>query len=233
MGKNTQLSLLGLVFVLSGAVGYLIEGALWGDGSNPIIDEVQEVVPIEVLPSSVPVVEVTSSPVKVNGKYAFAVTASAESGDVDMKYVLYSDQECTKEVDSNYDGRFEGIQATESQTYFLKVKNIKTEDWSEVLSIAGFIAPQEYKISNPMTLDEIQAIINDYSSASSADIKNKIAKEYKIECRGLAGEDRGASTLSELSNNLVMGVWASAQVMDIDHDSAGRINNVVITVTYP
>lgn len=144
MGKNIQMFLLGLVFVISGATGYFIEGALFGDEDKQVV-EIQEEVQPEVVLSPVPVIEVTEVPKKVKGNYSFAVTASTESGDTELKYALYRDVECTQEVASNYDGRFADIQGVESQTYYLKVWNIQKGIWSDVVPVTGFVAPQELR----------------------------------------------------------------------------------------
>lgn len=231
MGKNTQMFLLGLLFVISGAAGYFIEGALLGDENNNQVEEVQEIIQPEVGLSPVPVVEVVEAPKKVNGNYAFTAIASTESGDIELKYVLYRDLECTEEVAGNYDGKFIDVPAVESQTYYLKVWNIRKNIWSDAVTVTGFAVPQEYKLPNPMTKAEVEAIIKDYSSASKDDINNRIAK-VKIECQGLSSEDRGVSTISEVSNNLEMGIWSSAEVISIGHDGAGRLNKLVIKVTY-
>lgn len=230
MGKNTQIFLLGLVFVISGAAGYLIEDAFGGDVNKPI-EEVQETVQPEVVLSPIPVVEVTEVTKMASGKYEFAATASTESGDTELKYVLYGDAECTKEVIGNYDGKFIDIPAIESQTYYLKVWNIRTNIWSEVVPVSGFIVQQEYKITK-LTQAEVEAIIKDYSAASKDDINNRIAKGIKIECQGLAAEDRGVSTIGEVSSNLNLGIWSSVDVLSIGHDGVGRLNRLLIKVTY-
>ena len=124
MRKNTQIFLLGLVFVISGAAGYLIEGALLSD-VNKQEEEVQEVVQPEVVLSPVPVVDVSEVTKISSGKYEFTASALTESGDTELKYVLYADTECTKEIAGNYDGKFIDIPAVESQTYYLKVWNIR------------------------------------------------------------------------------------------------------------
>lgn len=230
MGKNTQIFLLGLVFVISGAAGYLIEDVFGGDVNKPI-EEVQETVQPEVVLSPIPVVEVTEVTKMASGKYEFAATASTESGDTELKYVLYGDAECTKEVIGNYDGKFIDIPAIESQTYYLKVWNIRANVWSESVPVTGFVAQQEYKITK-LTKAEIEAIIKDYSAASKDDINNRISKNVKIECRGLNAEDRGVSTIGEISSNLNVRIWSSAEVVDVDYDGAGRLNKLVINVTY-
>ena len=70
MRKNTQIFLLGLVFVISGAAGYLIEGALLSD-VNKQEEEAQEVVQPEVVLSPVPVVDVSEVTKISSGKYYF------------------------------------------------------------------------------------------------------------------------------------------------------------------
>ena len=82
------------------------------------------------------------------------------------------------------------------------------------------------------TKAEIEAIIKDYSAASKDDINNRISKNVKIECRGLNAEDRGVSTIGEISSNLNVRIWSSAEVVDVDYDGAGRLNKLVINVTY-
>lgn len=231
MGKNTQIFLLGLVFVISGAAGYLIEDAFWGD-VNKQIEEVQETVQPEVVLSPVPVVEVTEVTKMASGKYEFTATASTESGDTELKYVLYGDAECTKEIIGNYDGKFIDVPAVESQTYYLKVWNIRADIWSELISVTGFVAPQEFKIAKPLTKADIQTIINDYYSASKEDINVKISSKCAIVPQGMRDDDIGVSTLGDVSAKLTNGVWSSVNVVDIDHDSAGRVSRVVINVTY-
>lgn len=230
MRKNTQIFLLGLVFVISGAAGYLIEGALLSD-VNKQEEEVQEVVQPEVVLSPVPVVYVSEVTKISSGKYEFTASALTESGDTELKYVLYADTECTKEIAGNYDGKFTDIPAVESQTYYLKVWNIRANIWSEVVPVAGFIVQQEYKITK-LTQAEVEAIIKDYSAASKDDINNRIAKGIKIECQGLAAEDRGVSTIGEVSSNLNLGIWSSVDVLSIGHDGVGRLNRLLIKVTY-
>lgn len=231
MGKNTQIFLLGLVFVISGAAGYFIEGALFGDEDKQVV-EIQEEVQPEVVLSPVPVIEVTEVPKKVKGNYSFVVTASTESGDTELKYALYRDVECTQEVASNYDGRFADIQGVESQIYYLKVWNIQKGIWSDVVPVTGFVAPQEFKIAKPLTKADIQTIINDYYSASKEDINVKISSKCAIVPQGMRNDDIGVSTLGDVSAKLTHGVWSSVNVVDIDHDSAGRVSRVVINVTY-
>lgn len=231
MGKNTQIFLLGLVFVISGAAGYLIEDAFWGD-VNKQIEEVQETVQPEVVLSPVPVVEVTEVTKMASGKYEFTATASTESGDTELKYVLYGDAECTKEIIGNYDGKFIDVPAVESQTYYLKVWNIRADIWSELISVTGFVAPQEFKIAKPLTKADIQTIINDYYSASKEDINVKISSKCAIVPQGMRDDDIGVSTLGDVSAKLTNEVWSSVNVVDIDHDSAGRVSRVVINVTY-
>ena len=233
MGKNTQIFLLGLVFVISGAAGYLIEDAFGGDVNKPI-EEVQETVQPEVVLSPIPVVEVTEVTKMASGKYEFAATASTESGDTELKYVLYGDAECTKEVIGNYDGKFIDIPAIESQTYYLKVWNIREDVWSEPISVTGFVVPQVYRIPNPLTKDQVQTIINNYSSASKDDVNNKIVPSCPIILQnGLRDGERALSHISEIDMKLKNDLWESVEVVDIDHDGVGKVNKIVINVTYP
>lgn len=233
MGKNTQIFLLGLVFVISGAAGYLIEDAFWGD-VNKQIEEVQETVQPEVVLSPVPVVEVTEVTKMASGKYEFTATASTESGDTELKYVLYGDAECTKEIIGNYDGKFIDVPAVESQTYYLKVWNIRADIWSELISVTGFAVPQVYRIPNPLTRDQVQTIINNYSSASKADINNKIVPSCPIILQnGLRAGERALSHISEIDMKLKHNLWKSVEVVHIDYDGVGKVNKIVINVTYP
>ena len=138
MNKGLQIVLLGLLFLVSGAVGYILEDILLGkeDTSEVVVEQpVAEPEVQEPAVSTIPVIPadgIKGPERNAAGNFELSVLASVESAH-QLKYFLYKDEACTQEAASNLSGAFADIPAVASKTYYVRVQNLATGDVSEVL----------------------------------------------------------------------------------------------------
>jgi hypothetical protein len=244
MNKGLQAFSLIALFAVSGFIGYIAEGILiekqlpFGIAKPaPVVEPVVEPIPEPVVE---PVVTLSTIPTFVEGggsapkrdsagKYNFAVQAVVESGDA-LKYILYKDEACTEEVASSDDGNFKNIPSIANATYFLRVQNTATGEYSEIAEVKGFVWVKMYtKVSK----SELEGLINsgDFGRCPS-DYKERILRTIKIEVRGMNPNERGVSSLADMFSKISMGTWASVNVVETAYDAQGRLSKLVVSVNY-
>ena len=234
MNKNIQTVLLGVVFVISGAAGYFIGETVLGDGKEvqkqpePVVEQVAE----PVVVSTVPVIMEVSSPVRgTDGKYSFNAVASVESGDV-LFFSLYADEACaTEPVANDLEGNFSGLAPVPSQTYYLRVQNYKTKEYSEVMPVKGFVQPVSYEKVTKAELENLFNVAKNFDAAPK-NFGHRISKSLAITVNGANDGERGVSTIADICTKTQNGIWSSATVENLGSDGQGRLNKLVIRVNY-
>ena len=228
MGKGVRTALLCLVFVVFAAGGYVLGGLFTEE--KPV-----EVVVTAPVLSPVPVVSdggITVPKRASDGTFAFTAQATVESGD-QLMYVLWADETCTQEVQKNLDGNFTKVPASPSETYWLRVQNLATDDCSAVISVQGFAKPQ-LQMYQKITKEELNNIINVSKSYSAAPkgFSHRIAKSLAIVVNGANPGDENMPDVNSICTQVKLGFWTSVTIDDIDYDSQNRMNRLVITVNY-
>lgn len=236
MKKGLQIFLLGLIFLLSGVAGYLLEDILINETSREQMGDADAAAVHSnqvAAVSNVPVIDATGIIVPKrdeSGKYSFAVKASVESGH-QLKYVLYSDSDCAVEVASNLHGTFQSVPASSAKIYYLRVQNVATGDFSEIYPVNGF---EELKIYNKITKDELEKIFNvdkDWTSAPK-DYSLRIAKPLTIKAVGVREGEREVAKPEDICLKVFNGIWNSVIVEKMDFDSQNRLKMIEIKVNY-
>lgn len=233
MNKNIQTVLLGVVFVISGAAGYFIGETVLGDGKEvqkqpePVVEQVAE----PVVVSTVPVIMEVSSPVRgTDGKYSFNAVASVESGDV-ILYSLYADESCLTSVADELKGQFTGLVPVPSQTYYLRIQNLTTKEYSEVMPVKGFVQPVSYEKVTKAELENLFNVAKNFDAAPK-NFGHRISKSLAITVNGANDDDRGVSTIADICLKTQNTLWASVTVENLGYDGQGRLNKLVIRVNY-
>lgn len=233
MGKGLQIVLLAVLFAGCAAGGWFLQGAVMGDGDvqeEPEVKTVIEVKPTVPEADCIPVIsEVTAPKREADGRFSFSVTSSVASGD-DLLYVLYGDKDCTVEVAKELQGNFNGIAPTASQTYWLKVQNMASGDWSTVTEVKGFVQLVMYE---KITAAELEQICNsgDYGTASP-NFSKRISSKFSIISRGMKPEENPVSTVGDICSKVAMGIWRSVSVENITYDSQNRMKELTLRVNY-
>lgn len=234
MNKGLQIVLLGVLFLVSGAVGYILEDVLIenkGAAETAVQETVAEPVAPQDTVSTVPVImqDGISAPKRAeSGKYGFSVQASVESAH-QLKYLLYSDEACTQEVASNLSGVFADIPAAASRTYYVRVQNVATGDLSEVVPVEGFVQLVMYQ---KITKAELEKLINedrDWGAAPKG-FNDRIATPISITVSGLKPDERGVTTVPDICLKTSNNWWSSVVVENIGYDGQGRMNKLAIKV---
>ena len=236
MNKGLHIVLLGLLFLVSGAVGYIIEDLLL-EKKNTVDTAVQEIVAdpvaLQDTVSTVPVIvqDGIAAPKRAeSGKYGFSVQASVESAHK-LKYFLYSDEACTQEVASNLSGAFADIPAAASRTYYVRVQNVATGDLSEVIPVEGFVQLVMYQKITKAELEKLINVDKDWGAAPKG-FSARIATPLSLHVSGLKQGERGVAKVDDICLKVYNEVWSSVVVENIGYDSQGRMNKLAIKVNY-
>ena len=236
--KNNQIIMLVLVFVVSGVCGWFLESAILGDHSET--QDAEIVAPVEgepvVIKSTVPVIDVeTTLPVGTNGKYDLTVSASVESGDP-LTYALYLDELCQeKEVMRDADGKFKDIPGISSQTYYLRVQNTNTSEFSDIVPVKGFVQVNRYE---KITEAELEELFNRYKSWSNAPAamtskmqKSALKNLQVVVVNDDPNEEYTPKSLREICQNVSAGIWKKVDVVgEPSYDDQGRLRKLKIEV---
>lgn len=235
MNKSSQIFLLIVVFAACVAGGYFIGEAVLDD--SPSKDRERDVETQRPVLSSIPEI-LDISPVSGKGeKYSFSVVADVESEDP-MIYSLFSDEDCLKKVVENYDGEFKDVPGTASQTYYLQVKNLKTDEVSATERVEGFAKSVPKKVKK-ITLSELEHIINtkhDWSAAPDDYYKaQRLATNYKLNISGIIpGQDeRGVASFGDVCSKISGGVWDHVRLSNPRYNERDQLISVDIHVSYP
>lgn len=232
MNKSSQIFLLIVVFAACVAGGYFIGEAVLDD--SPSKDRERDVETQRPVVSSIPKI-LDTSPVSGKGeKYSFSVYAYVDSEDP-MIYSLFSDEDCLKKVVENYDGEFKDVPGTASQTYYLQVKNLKTDEVSETFPVNGFAKsiPKVKKI----TVTELDNIINTQKNWNAApdDYKSRLAAGFKPKILGTdpAREARQAMSLGDVCMKIANEDWSYVRISNPRYNGQDQLTSVDIYVNYP
>ncbi|MBE6234317.1 MAG: hypothetical protein E7118_07585 [Bacteroidales bacterium] len=233
MNKSIQTVLLGVVFAVCGAAGYFIGESVFSDtvaSGKADVNNDSAVVETPVV-STVPSVLEVSDPVKgADGKYSFTAAASVESEDV-LLFCLYSDEACSESVANELEGVFSGISPVPSQTYYLRVQNYKTKEYSETVPVKGFAQPVMYEKITKAELENLFNVAKNYDAAPK-NFGHRISKSLVITVNGAKDGERGVSTPADICTKTQNGIWSSATVENLGYDGQGRLNKLVIRVNY-
>ena len=242
MGKGLQIILLALVFGTCGVGGWFLEELVLEGSSaqeavvaeeitEPEPEPYTEPEPVAPTVSAVPLISKVSVPQRnaETGKYSFSVEASVESGDR-LVYALYSDEACTKEVASAYDGRFSNIPSTSSAVYYLQVRNDRTADMADVVSVNGFVKVATYV---KITKEELAEYLTANAPGYSKDMEHRTAKNLKIICKGITEGESLPQNIYGVQEKLILEMWKPVEIESISHDEQGKMSKVELIVTYP
>ena len=237
MNKGLQVFLLILLFAVSGFIGYVVEGIVieptaQHNTPQPVVDTIVVPEP-EIVLSTIPVISengITAAKRNEVGKYSFSVEATVESGDV-LKYVLYRDETCLEEVVCGTDsGLFENVPGVANATYYLRVQNTATGEYSDVFSIKGFV---QIKMYAKIQKAELERLINSGNfEACPRDYKERRTKNMTIVTKGIKPDEREVSSLADIFSKISMGQWASVTVDNIVYDDQGRMSKLFVSVNY-
>ena len=236
MNKGLQIVLLGLLFLVSGAVGYILEDILLGKKEASVVVVEQPVAEQEVQEKAVSTIPVIPSdgikgPERnAAGNFNLSVLASVESAH-QLKYFLYKDEACTQEAASNMSGVFADIPAVASKSYYVRVQNLTTGDVSEVLPVAGFVELFKYKQITKAELEKLFNVDQDWGAASD-DFRVRIAPSRSIEVNGLKEGERGVAKCDDICMKIYNGIWANVIVEKVYYDGQNRMNKLIIKVIY-
>jgi hypothetical protein len=236
MNKGLQIFLLGLVFLTNVAIGFGVGKIMsFTEDVIPVEEYVEEAEPVvpEIILSTVPVIlsdAVTAPARDAKGNFSFSAKAEVESGH-QLKYVLYKDDECIELFSENLSGAFVDVLPVSSNTYYLRVQNIITGDWSEVLPIAGFVPLQMFTKITKAELENLINIQQDYTMAPK-DFKHRIAPSLKLIVNGANENERAVSDIADICMKTFNGVWASVVVEGVEYDRQNRLQKLTIRVNY-
>lgn len=249
MNKGLQIYLLVLLLGLSCTCGYFVGEVIFeknSDSAVPTAEKVAEVVtpvvepavePViepepEVVLSPIPQIREVSKPKRNNdGTYDFKAIAYVESGD-DVVFELCKDTVFASNIfEKSLDGVFDKVKSSANGgKYYLRARNLNTNDSSEISELEGFVYVQMY---TKITAAEIEKLVNvdkDWSAAPG-DFSSRISK-LKIEVVNLKEGERGVSKLSDVCNKTMFGTWQSIKVEGTSYDGQGRLTYLKIRVNY-
>ena len=231
MNKSSQIFLLIVVFAACVAGGYFIGEAVLDD--SPSKDRERDVETQRPVLSSIPEISDISSVSGKGEKYSFSVYAYVESEDP-LVYSLFSDEDCQNKVVENYDGEFKDVPGTASQTYYLQVKNFKTDEVSEIFPVPGFAKIQKVK---KITVTELDHIINTKKNWNAApdDYKSRLAAGFKPKILGTdpAREARQAKSLGDVCMKIANEDWSYVRISNPRYNAQDQLTSVDIYVNYP
>lgn len=235
MNKGLQLFFAGVVFLISGAVGFVLENILLENDKEAaeVLAEETESVAVQEVRSTVPFIlsDSVTTPVRDGkGNFSFSAKAEVESGH-QLKYALYKDAACAEFVSENLSGSFTNVLPLPSKTYYLRVQNLGTGDWSDVIPVTGFVELQMYQKITKSELENLINVQKDYSMAPK-DFKYRISSSFSIVANGVNENERGVSDLADICMKTYNGVWASVVVEDVSYDRQNRLQKLTIRVNY-
>ena len=235
MNKSLQLFFAGVVFLVSGAIGFVLENILLENDKEvvEVLVEEEETVVVQELPSTIPCIlpgSVTTPGRDGNGNFSFSVKAEVESGH-QLKYALYKDAACAELVSENLSGSFTNVLPLSSKTYYLRVQNLGTGDWSDVIPVTGFVELQMYQKITKAELENLINVQKDYSMTPK-DFKYRIAPSFAIVANGVNENERGVSDLADICMKTYNGVWTSVVIENITYDRQNRLQKLTIRVNY-
>lgn len=249
MNKGLQIFLLVLLLGLSCTCGYFVGEVIFekkSDSAVPTAEKVDEVVTPVVEPAVEPVIELepevvlspipqireVSKPKRNNdGTYDFKAIAYVESGD-DVVFELCKDTVFASNIfKTSLDGVFDKVKSSNGGKYYLRARNLNTNDSSEISELEGFVYVPMY---TKITAAEIEKLVNvdkDWSAAP-VDFSSRISK-LKIDVVNLKEGERGVSNLSDVCNKTMFGTWQSIKVEGTpSYDGQGRLTYLKIRVNY-
>lgn len=231
MNKSSQIFLLIVVFAACVAGGYFIGEAVLDD--SPSKDRERDVEEQYPLLSSIPEISNISSVSGKGEKYSFSVFAYVESEDP-LVYSLFSDEDCQNKVVENYDGEFKDVAGTASQTYYLQVKNLKTDEVSEIVPVTGFAKIQKVKKINVTELDHIINTQKNWEAAPE-DYKYRLATGFRPNILGTdpAREARQAKSLCDVCMKIANDNWSYVRISNPRYNAQDQLTSVDIYVNYP
>lgn len=169
---------------------------------------------------------------KASGSYSLIVTANIPEG-YKGKYTLL-DIDGKNIIISNESGIFLSVKPLAASknnpeaAYRVKVEAIGTPALEPIeTTVGGFVEIK--KSSGPLlTAADVQRML-DKSDLSGLSDKTRFAQPVKVVCtRTLAGEPAPTS-LSQILDHIMMGVWNGVTVNSVGTDDTGRVNVVTVT----
>ena len=232
MGKVLQIAIVALLYIVCAVGGFFLHDVVIAESDVEDVHEAIEenVVAEEPAKGAVPVIADVSVPKRgTTGKYGFSVMAEVQTSD-QLLYVIYSDSECLVEVAKSLDGKFSEIPSVSSAKYYVRVQNLTTKDLSEIVEVSGFVPITMYE---KITKAELEKICNsgDFGTAP-AKFNHRIMTGCQIVPQGMNSEERGVSTVADVCQKVMMGVWKSVTVENIEYDSQNRMKKLVLKVNY-
>ena len=235
MNKSLQIFLLGLVFLISGALGFVLEGILLeGNAADGKAYEAQPEPVVEETVSTIPVFlesGITAPERDAKGNFRFSARAEVESAH-QLKYVLYKDVNCTELVSENISGQFTDVPPVASKTYYIRVQNMATGDWSVSMPVQGFVALPKYDKITKAELENLFNVQKDYNMAPR-DFKNRLAPSYTIVANGMNENERPVSDIADVCLKIFNETWSYVVVEEpIIYDNQNRLKKLTIRVNY-
>lgn len=235
MNKGLQIFLLVCVFLISAAVGFVLEQILLeGEAAHQevVIVEPEVVIPQDTV-STIPVILIDAVKVPVreaNGNFSFSAQAEVESGQ-QLKYALYKDEACMELVTENLSGNFYDVPPVSSAVYYLRAQNLVTGDWSDILPVNGFVQLVMYVKITKAELENLINVQKDYTMAPK-DFKKRTSPTFTVVVNGANENERGVSDIADICMKTLNGIWSSVVVEDLDYDRQNRLQKLTIRVNY-
>lgn len=243
MTKTTQTVLLLLFFLVCGAGGYFLGEILIPRYLQQEVEEqpeeqlVAEVPVVEPEPeiqiSRVPVAILEAAPKRAkSGNYSFNVLASVESEE-QLRYVVYTDTTCTVEVAANLDGVFANIPPANTGTYYVKVQNVASQDYSEIIPVEGLIRLVQYRKITKAELEKLFNVDKSWNAAPDF-FPSSLSHNYgsSLTVLGMSPDERKPGSLGDICTKVSIGTWSSATVESISYDNQGRLTKLVVRANY-
>lgn len=183
------------------------------------------------LPMAV-VFKTPGNPIYDKGTKTYTVTVTAEiqngNGDYTIEYSA-SPKGSDKEVATSKTGKFTGLAPITDKTnidctYVFTARAMKNGEcvMSETTEIADFKPVPEASQITPMTVAEMQALLQPGTSVSKL-------KSDRIAANAVAKYNGKSIPLAKVLNNFTMGIWDSVKVNSLQHDDMNRVIAVNIT----
>ncbi|MBR4299489.1 MAG: hypothetical protein IKT59_07245 [Bacteroidales bacterium] len=232
--KNKQIIMLALVFVISGVCGWFLESAIIGE-EYKTADEVADEAAAVVLPelSTIPVVDTTVElkPVSNGTRYSLTANAFVESDDT-LSYFLFENKECNGKCYEGKGGKFISIPGKADETYYLVVKNKRTEELSEVIEVSGFRA--KLSMDARLTEKKLEDFFNGKAKLDrgwqdkQCSIVQLKADAFTI---GHLSQLEKRTDLRSIANYMAAHTNLHADVSDIEYDADGKLKGYRLTIT--
>lgn len=190
-------------------------------------DEYTKETGLEVTPSIKPMGE---KQLADDQTYSFEV-AVEHAPSVAFKVVLL-EKGTNKVVAESKNGKFANVPASKAEggMYIIQIVDSKTgKVLCDPQPIDGFLPIQ--KVSHKLSVEQVQELLDKEDETLIGDGENPyLAPDYKIEFKGVKGNDELPTNLADVIEKVYMGVWKSVKVEALEYDKTMHISCIKLIV---